>query len=393
MDARLEATEGGTAGAGDPFAIQLSVVPTAAVTVALSGGGLTFYTSDDATGSAYSVVSSVTIGADTTTSRPLWVTGRHDRDTESENVDITATASGDEKYAGLSTTIYAQNKDDDFSVTVSPDEVTENNALTADVATLITVTVRPPPAGTVTPIPLGTSGAGYEFRPYVKDAPYDPTATAITAIAGPGSTATDDYELTVAKDMKSASAKVWLLVADDATNPTTPETIQIGTTPTGDAARIVPDMITVTDADPEVTLTLTAADGTSSIAEGAQNVTMTLKATASSVMPGIFEIDLASATLNVAGNGASDETVTVTGSGLLVIDEGDREGTVTITVSAADGAASGTDVNTADDTVYIGFADPPAEAAVSTVTVSVDGTDTTVTVGSAKLTVVDNDDT
>ena len=138
---------------------------------------------------------------------------------------------------------------------------------------------------------------------------------------------------------------------------------------------------------------MTASDGSSEVAEGAQNVELTITATADAPMPGIFEIDVGTTAVNFTSDGATDETVTRDGTGgRLVIDQGDRSGFIKITVDVSDGAASGTGVNTADDTVYVGFATGDlTEASFSTVTVSVNGVDRTITVGTAKLTVTDND--
>ncbi|WP_419942523.1 hypothetical protein [Candidatus Palauibacter sp.] len=247
----------------------MSAAPTADVTIQLS-----------APPAVTLAPTSVTIAAGDTVSRGITVTADHDRNTASESVDITATAtSADDNYGGLSATIPAETADDDFALTATPGTVRENDALTDDKATLVTITVKPAPAGDAAEITLGGTPETFEFRPYVKDAEYDPTvdaetmATLVAAADGKG---------------KSASVKVWLLVADDTTDPATPETIQIGAAADGEVARMEPAMITVVDADPEVTLSVTPGE----VNEGAEDVTLTVTATAAAPMPGIFEFDL-----------------------------------------------------------------------------------------------------
>ena len=57
-----------------------------------------------------------------------------------------------------------------------------------------------------------------------------------------------------------------------------------------------PAMITIVDADPEVTLSIEDVD------EGAEDMTVTVTATAAGPMPGIFEIPASAWDGSVAGN-------------------------------------------------------------------------------------------
>ena len=114
---------------------------------------------------------------------------------------------------------------------------------------------------------------------------------------------------------------VWLVATDD-TEDEEPEMIQIGAEPTGEDARIEPVMITIMDADPEVTLSIEDVD------EGAEEVTVTLTATAPGPMPGIFEIPASAWAL------AADQAgYALTASGTLTIDRNETEGTVSLTVT------------------------------------------------------------
>lgn len=352
-----EATEGVEATSTDPaptvFAIQLSAAPTADVTVALS-----------APPAVTLAPASVTIAAGGTVSTAITMTAEHDRNTASESVNITATAtSGDDNYDGTSVTIPAMTVDDDFTLSVTPGTVAENDALTEDVPTLVTITVTPPlpVADPLTEIALGTGSTGLEFRAYVKDAEYDPTAAAITGAAPVAAT-----------NGKSASVSVWLLVANDTDvgDPDNPETILIGTAPDNEEGRMEPVMITVTDADPEVTLSVTPGE----VNEGDEDVTLTITATASAPMDGIFEFPLSELQVTDSSPTAG---VTLGGlTGTLVIDNNATTGTATFTATVAED-----DDDTNDHEVTIGRSD-------GTVTV---GT-LTVTVGRAELTVVDNDE-
>ena len=343
-DAPLTVTEGATA----QYVVTLTAAPTAEVVVSLTAPPTVTVTP-----------ASVTIAANALVSEAITVTAGHDRNNSSEKAVITATASGDINYRGATGAVNVTTADDDFMLAVTPGTVTENDALTTNKATRVTITVTPADSTEVT---LGAAGAGYEFRPYTKNMPYDGTVASIAVIKPVIATPT----------AKSASVSVWLLVADDETDPETPETIQIGTSPTNEEMRVEPAMITVVDADPEVTLSVTPGQ----VDEGAENVTLTVTATAAAPMPGIFEFNLSA--LAPRGEGAADSGVTVVGTGTLVIDRNATTGTGTITVTVAEEEDA---TDTEDAEVEIGL-----DAAA----VSVDGI--MVTVGRADLKVVDNDE-
>ena len=310
-DAPLMVTEGATA----QYVVTLTSAPTANVVVSLSAPATV---SVDAT--------SVTIDAGTMVSDPITVTAGHDRNVTSEEAVITATASGDANYRGATGSVAVTTADDDFSLSVTPTSVTENTPFASASARLVRVRVQAPMGGTASTdqVQLGASGAGYTFSaaPFTGRTadPYDPTASAITTVtpaAVPGATGL-------------TQAYAWLSVADDLTDDD-PELIQIGADPDDEAMRIEPVMMTIVDADPDVTLSIDAVD------EGADEVTMTITATAAGGMPGIFEIDADRwAILNedgVAAQAADVEGYTFTTSGTLTIDRNQTSGTVTVTVS------------------------------------------------------------
>ncbi|WP_423927789.1 hypothetical protein [Candidatus Palauibacter sp.] len=264
---------------------------------------------------------SVTIDANALVSAPITVTAGHDRNVTSEKAVITATASGDENYRGATGSVAVMTADDDFSLTATPSSVTENTPFADASARLVTITVTAPAGGTAStsPVQLGASGAGYTFQEYTEDEAYTgqeqtlPTATPVE---------TDPPTLV-------SSVKVWLAAADD-TADEDPQLIQIGETPETEEARIEPVMITIMDADPDVTLSIDAVD------EGADEVTMTITATAAGAMPGIFEIGADRWAIlaedGTAANPVPDGYV-FTASGTLTIDRNQTEGTVTVTVT------------------------------------------------------------
>ena len=133
-------------------------------------------------------------------------------------------------------------------------------------------------------------------------------------------------------------------------------------------------MIMIVDSDPEVTLSIDAVD------EGADEVTMTITATAAGPMPGIFEI--AADRWNLAAVAPADTVPTgfeLVASGALTIDRNQTEGTVTVTVTAPD------DEDTEDAKFKIGLT-------TNQVVALVDATDVDITVGMLEVTVTDDDE-
>jgi hypothetical protein len=257
-------------------------------------------------------------------SDPITVTAGHDRNVSSDEVEITATASGHANYRGATGAVAVTAVDDDYSLTSDVASVTEKSALSDVNPVWVTFFVTAPPGGTVSraAIQLGVEGsADYVFTPVIlvgsRARPYNPDADRIPMITP------------VRRTTRLSTADVWLVASDDNEDEEL-ETIQIGADPTGEEGRIEPVMITVVDADPEVTLSIDAVD------EGADEVTMTITATAAGPMPGIFEIpadrwDIA----NAANLPTGFELVA---SGTLTIDRNETEGTVTVTVTAPDDA-------------------------------------------------------
>ena len=315
-DAPLKATEGAVAGA--QFVVTLSSPADGDLTVSLSAP--TTVTLDPA---------SVTIADGMMVSDASTVTAGHDRNTASEEVEITATVSGGTNYDGSSGKIAALTVDDDLDLVVTPRSVTEQTALAAEgTATLVEVRVYWPTGATrpdfiqdpVT-VPLGQTGQDdYTFYPIRVDGgivPFDP--------ADPGTEAANVSLRPSSLNLQRGYWYAWL-VAEDDTDDEEPETIQIGADATEEAGRMEPAMITIMDSDPEVTLSIEDVD------EGAEDMTVTVTATAAGPMPGIFEI--AAGDWEALSQEMMEAGYAFTASGTLTIDRNQTEGTVSVTVTA-----------------------------------------------------------
>ncbi|WP_419934841.1 hypothetical protein [Candidatus Palauibacter sp.] len=318
-DNPLKPAEGGEA----KFAIQLTSAPRARVVLSFSAPPTVTVSP-----------TSVEIAPLMTTSPVITAMAGHDRNVVSEEAVITVTATTIEpRYSGATGAVNVTTTDDDFALSVTPTSVTENTPFASESARLVRILVQAPKGGMVNTerVMLGASGAGYTFR----------TATvSATGVATPYTGGEQD----IAEVMPAAVgatrpglsvAYAWLS-ADDDTADEDPQLIQIGETQTDEEARIEPAMITIVDADPDVTLSIDAVD------EGADEVTMTITATAAGEMPGIFEIaadrwalvedeDQETPTLESLG-------YAVVASGSLTIDRNQTSGTVTVTVSVPEDA-------------------------------------------------------
>ena len=215
-------------------------------------------------------------------SDPITVTAGHDRNVSSDEVEITATASGHANYSGATGAFAVTVVDDDYSLTSNVSSVTEETPF-ADAS---------PPLGDVhadvaggcratgdDALQLGDADSddyvfiGVRYSTSGVRAPYDPTEDNVPI-------STIEFE----EEAEGRSgADVWLLAIDD-TEDEPLETIQIGEDQIGEVGRIEPIMITIVDSDPEVTLSIEEVD------EGAEDMTVTVTATAAGPMPGIFEI-------------------------------------------------------------------------------------------------------
>ena len=199
--------------------------------------------------------------------------------------------------------------------------VTEDTPFAGPDPRWVTFTVDAPEGGTAStaPIQLGAvGGTGYTFTQVTfagnNANPYDSSATALDEVIPVASTRTAGRSF----------ADVWLVAHDD-TEDEEPQTIRIGADPDSEEGRIQPVMITIIDSDPEVTLLIDAVD------EGADEVTMTITATAAGPMPGIFE--LPAGRWNVAGAADLPTGFEFVVSGTLTIDRNQTKGTVTVTVT------------------------------------------------------------
>ena len=302
---------------------------------------------------------------------PVTVTAGHDRNVISEKIVITATASGGgPNYNGKTTTIAVMTADDDFSMKSDVPSVTEDTPLADLKPKWVTLTVDAPKGGEayVKPIQLGAAGGtGYVFTQVIlvnnRGQPYDPAADTITMVTPVASSSTAGRSF----------ADVWLVATDDLEDEE-PQLIQIGADPTSEEGRIQPVMITIIDSDPEVTLSIDAVD------EGADEVTMTITATAAGPMPGIFEI--AADRWNLAAVAPADTVPTgfeLVASGTLTIDRNQTTGTVTVTVTAPD------DEDTEDAKFKIGL------TTNQVVQLSPADPEVMVTVGMLEVTVTDDD--
>ena len=362
-DEPLKATEGATDGA--QFVVTLSSPADAALTVRLSAPTTVSFTP-----------SSVTIALGETESDPATVTAAHDRNTGSEKVEITATVSGGTNYNRSSGKVAVLTVDDDLNLVVSPTSVNEHNALAEGTPALVLVEVfwpagaeRPDLTANAMEVALGATGgtaaaADFTFREIEisggRIAPYDAANTEASSVTLQPSTSNEQRGYWYA----------WLVPNDD-TEDEEPETIQIGATPASEASRMEPGMITIMDADPEVTLSIDAVD------EGADEVTMTVTATAAGPMPGIFEIPATA--WEALSDDMTEAGYAFVATGTLTIDRNQTEGTVSVTVTTPE------DDDKEDGMFMVSLTD----ASVTLAGAANDQGE--VTVGMLTVTVVDND--
>ena len=299
-DAPLRVTEGAAVGA--QFLVTLSSPADADLTVNLSAPPAVLTTA------------TVQITMGQKQSAPVTVTAGHDRNVTSEKVEITATIKGGTDYDDSSGTIAVLAVDDDLTFETDVATVTEDTPFAPTAPVWVTFKLTPAEGGMATAEALALpAGGDWEFRVVKFDPgaqPYDPTEPVASTVA-----AFVDANITF--------YDVWLVATDD-TEDEDPEMIQIGDNPTGEDARIEPVMITIMDADPDVTLSIEDVD------EGAEEVTVTLTATAPGPMPGIFEIPANAWKLTDEDEQAG---YALTASGTLTIDRSETEGTVSLTVT------------------------------------------------------------
>jgi hypothetical protein len=300
-DAPLRVTEGAAAGA--QFLVTLSSPADADLTVNLSAPPAVLTTA------------TVQITMGQKQSAPVTVTAGHDRNVTSEKVEITATISGGTDYDDSSGTIAVLAVDDDLTFETDVATVTEDTPFAPTDAKWVTFKLTPAEGGTATNADLTLpAGGDWEFRVVEftgsRAHPYDPNEPVASTVE-----AFVDENITF--------YDVWLVATDD-TDDEEPEMIEIGEDPTSEDARIEPVMITIMDADPDVTLSIEDVD------EGAEEVTVTLTATAPGPMPGIFEIPANSWKLTEEDEQAG---YALTASGTLTIDRSETEGTVSLTVT------------------------------------------------------------
>jgi hypothetical protein len=318
---------------------------------------------------------SVLIAKNDDNSQPFTVVVGHDRNTTSDAVELTATISAlsgsDANYVGRTTKVPVMAADDDYTVTPDLKVLTEKTPFTDVDGKWVTILVSrsaDPPATTLT---LGESGStDYTFREFAFNqaftgpaAPYDGTTTVITEVT------LNDY--TYLKPGQSR-ADVWLVANDDTEEEQT-EFVQFGADPTGEANRIVPALVPLLDADPDVTLSIDA------VAEGADGVTLTVKATSAGPMPGIFDLPADRWQLVDEGGALATAGYVFTASGPLTIDRNETSGTVTVTVTTPE------DEDTDNEMLKIGL------TTEQSVTLA-DATDLKVSVGMLEITVEDDDE-
>ena len=328
----LAVTEGAdaTTDVDQSFAVTLSSAATADVTV-------TFSHPPTLTISP----ASVTIAAGDLASTRINVSAGHDRNTISEEATISASAtSTDGDYRGATGSIPVLSADDDLVLAVTPRSATENSPFATQSASLVTATVTAPMGGTrnTAAVAVTTDGDG-DGTADVTFYPVTVSGTTITPFDpdNPGGAITEIPQDSVAPLVSRGRA--WLVVTNDLLDEE-PEMIRIGAVPADESNRIDPVMISLVDADPDVSFSI------DSVEEGADEVTMTITATANGAMPGIFEIPADRWGFVNADGTVADPTAdpnpfagyTFAVSGTLTIDRNQTDGTVDVTVTVPEDA-------------------------------------------------------
>jgi hypothetical protein len=243
----------------------------------------------------------------------VYYTVGHDLNAATESRSITLSAESDDaNYDGVSSSVTVDTNDDDIAMWASVTSIGEN-----DGATKVIIEAR---AG-------GTSSADREVTFAVGAGTSSSADYGVTDADGTGTTPTT---ITIAAGEKVGKDSVTVTPVDDAEIETAAEALSVaasavgGTTPTAIGLWVSPADITIEDADPDVTVSMTPG----SVDEGTGTTSVTVRATlVSGTAPAILEITLPTSTSSGAGcSGAWSETT-------LQIDGGDEWGEVELSVT------------------------------------------------------------
>ncbi len=332
-DAKGEAsaTEGATPSAGDAtqtppeprvngFPVKLGTEPDEDVTVTVNGASPPVSNIDTDLDTANDQNTLTFTKANYSTAQYVYVTITHDLNAASESVTLDLSAeSDDDDYDGVTGQVTVKTADDDIGLTANVSSIREDADSTAVVVTATAATAPTDAAGLTIDLTLaGVSGGtgdgagsdGDDFRA---------TAT------GTGN------QIVIKKGDKTAIDTVWVTAIDDANaDSELGEQIEISDDTRTDAngVYVAPAKITIIDADPDITLTVTR---NSSIDEGADATSVEVTATLPTgvTAPHILTFTIGNiAACDAVSASASDQTFT--------IDTGSSSGSGTVSVTPED---------------------------------------------------------